>query len=269
MLHETIFHYLAKPLFAPLQHSCSIITILNVPTHSFQHLASLSLEVQARTNLVRNSRVLLASQLGRVQRQPQASLNARPECLRVTKAEDTGRVNLCLDEGGIIEVRLGSDLEVDTRVGRSSLGVVGGTGTGFDVGVDAVVVRGRVGGEVAEALEGDGVLGGLVAGCEVVARDLAALSSGIGGEGRRSVSKRWLRKVDAALRSTHLDIVGSLGTSKESVLTNDGVGGEGGALEEVKVLAGVDTRLLVGRGEEGVPSERSTGRQIMVSFSSH
>lgn len=166
-------------------------------------------------------RSLRVAELGGVERKTERGLDAGAQRLGVAEAEDTRVVDLGLDEGGVVEVGLGADLEVDVRVG--ALGVVRGTGTGLGVGVDTVVVAGRVGRQVAEAVEGDGVVGGVEAGAEVVAAQLALL-----------------------------DVVAGLSTGEEAVAAEDGVGSEGGALEEVKVLAGVQTGLLVGRGEERV-----------------
>lgn len=161
-------------------------------------------------------------ELGSVESKAQRGLDARSQCLGVAEAEDAEVVDLCLDKGGIVEVDLGSHLEVDPSVG-GRLGVVGGTGTGLDVGVDAVVVRGRVGGEVAQALQGDGVLGGVEAGSEVVLGHLGSL-----------------------------DVVRGLGTSEETVTAQDGVGSEDGSLEEVEELAGVESWLLVGGSYQDV-----------------
>lgn len=166
-------------------------------------------------------RGLRVAELDSVKSKTERGLDTRSESLGVAEAEDTGVVDLGLDESGVVEVGLGTDLEVDIRVG--ALGVVGGTGTSLGVSVDAVVVAGRVGGEVAETVEGDGVVGGVEASAEVVSAQLALL-----------------------------DIVASLGTGKEAVAAENGVSGEGGALEEVKVLTGVETGLLVGGSEESV-----------------
>lgn len=97
--------------------------------------------------------------------------------------------------------RLGADLEVNVAGG--SLAVVGGTGGSLDVAVDAVVVASAVGAQVAETVEGNGVLGGVEAGSKVVAGDLAVT-----------------------------DVVRRLGTGEEAVTAKNGVSGEGGALRE-------------------------------------
>ncbi|KAI3482094.1 hypothetical protein L1887_55225 [Cichorium endivia] len=167
-------------------------------------LRHLGLEGDRGTQLVGVGRSLRVAELGGVERKTERGLDAGAERLGVAEAEDTRVVDLGLHEGGRCRV-------------------VRGTGTGLGVGVDTVVVAGRVGRQVAEAVEGDGVVGGVEAGAEVVAAQLALL-----------------------------DVVAGLSTGEEAVAAEDGVGGEGGALEEVKVLAGVQTGLLVGRGEERV-----------------
>lgn len=133
-------------------------------------------------------------QLDRVERQTQAGLDTRAQSLRVAEAQDTGVVDLGLDEGGVVEVavmrgsrckqgglyecssssdnsRLGSDLEVD--VAGNGLGVVRGASGRLDVWVDAVVVAGAVGAQVAQAVQRYGVLWRVEASSQVVARNLA------------------------------------------------------------------------------------------------
>lgn len=137
-------------------------------------------------------------ELGGVEGKAEGSLDTGAESLGVAEDEDTGVVDLGLDEGGVVKVGLGTDLEGDTAGGR--LGVVDGLGASLDVLRDLVVVRGREGREV-EAVERDGVLGGREADGTGVAGDRAGL-----------------------------DVVRSLGTDKEAVVADNGVSGEGGAL---------------------------------------
>jgi len=118
------------------------------------------------------------------------------------------------------KVGLGSDLEGDTVEGR--LGVVDSLGTGLNVLGDLVVVAGGEGGEVSETVDGDGVL-----------RGGEADGTGVSGD------------------STGGDVVGSLGTDEETVTTENGVGGEGGALEKVDNGTGVEGRLLVDGSKDG------------------
>lgn len=138
-------------------------------------------------------------ELGGVEGKAKGGLDAGAEGLGVAEDEDTGVVDLGLDKGGVVKVSLGADLERDTAGGR--LGVVDGLGAGLDVLRDLVVVRGREGREVAETVEGDGVLGGR-----------EADGTSVAGDGTRS------------------DVVRGLGTNKETVVADNGVGGEGGAL---------------------------------------
>ena len=154
-----------------------------------------------------------------VEGKTEGSLDARSESLGVAEAEDTRVVDLGLDEGGVVKVSLGSDLDGDTVEGR--LGVVDGLGTGLDVLGHLVVVAGAEGGEVAQTVEGHGVL-----------RGGEANGSGVSGDGTGGA------------------IVRGLGTDKEAVTADDGVGGEGGALEEVDGGSGVERGLLVDGSED-------------------
>ena len=96
-------------------------------------------------------------------------------------------------------VRLSADLKVDALGG--SLRVVDGLCTRLDVGGDAVVVARGEGAEVAETMEGDGVLGRAEARSGGVARHLALL-----------------------------DVVRRLRTEEEAIAAEDGVRGESGPL---------------------------------------
>lgn len=184
-------------------------------------MTHLGLKGDGSTQLVGVGGSLRVAELGSVESQTKGSLDTGSECLCVAEAEDTSVVDLGLDKGSVVEVGLGANFEVDVRVG--ALGVVRGSCTSLGVSVDAVVVAGRVGAQVAKAVEGDGVVGSVEAGTEVVAAELALL-----------------------------DIVAGFGTGKEAVSSQNSVSGESGALEKVKVLAGVKTGLLVGRGKESV-----------------
>lgn len=159
-------------------------------------------------------------ELGGVEGKTESGLDTGAESLGVAEDENTSVVDLGLDESGVVKVSLGADLEGDTA--GSGLGVVDSLGTGLNVLGDLVVVRGGEGGEVAETVEGDGVLGGRV-----------AKSTSVAGDG------------------TGLDVVRALGTDKEAVVANNGVGGEGGALEDVGGGTGVERGLLVDGSEDG------------------
>lgn len=91
-----------------------------------------------------------------VQSQTKGGLDARSQSLGVRSGEDTGVVDLELDGGGVVQVDLGADFECDTTGG--GLGVVDGLGAGLDVLGNLVVVRGGEGGEVAQTVDGDGVV---------------------------------------------------------------------------------------------------------------
>lgn len=139
-------------------------------------------------------------ELGGVEGKAKRGLDAGAESLGVAEDKETSVVDLGLDKGGVVEVRLGADLDRDTTGG--GLGVVDGTGTSLNVLRDLVVVRGRVDGEVLERADGNGVLGGRVADGGGVAVKLASL-----------------------------DVVRRLTTDKEAIVADNGVSGEGGALE--------------------------------------
>lgn len=184
---------------------------------------ALGLEDERGADLVSDGRVLGASELGSVEGKTQGSLDTWSESLGVAEAEDTDIVDLGLDEGGVVEVSLGSDLEVDLGAVVGRLGVVGGSCSSLDVSVDSVVVGSRVGRQVAQAVEGDGVVWGVVAGSDVVPGDLGAL-----------------------------DVVRGLSTSQEAVTSDNSISSESRALEEVQVLTGVEAWLLVSGREESV-----------------
>lgn len=145
---------------------------------------------------VAGSRVV---ELGGVEGKAERGLDTGAEGLGVAEDKDTSVVDLGLDKGGVVKVSLGADLEGDGTGG--GLGVVDSLGTSLDVLGDLVVVRGGEGGELAEGVEGHGVLWGRV-----------AESSGVAGDG------------------TGLDIVRCLTTDEETVVADNGVSGEGGAL---------------------------------------
>jgi hypothetical protein len=131
----------------------------------------------------------------------------------------------CTCTQGTDQVRLGTDFEVDTS--GSALGVVDSLGTGLDVAVrtvdrrqipligvfapfaigvwilpvDAVVVAGRVGGQVAQGVDGDAVVGSRVSD-----------GTGVPGDG------------------TGENVVGSFSTDEGAGTTQNGIGGEGGSL---------------------------------------
>lgn len=155
--------------------------------------------------------------------------------------------------GGSGHVRLGADLEVDVLGG--ALGVVGGLGAGLDVGRHAVVVARGEEVEVVQALEGDRVLRRAEADGRRVARHLA-----LG------------------------DVVRRLRAEQEAVAADDGVRGEGRALqrdqrricgadgscaylEEVEERAGVQAGLLVrGRDQRGLAGAVGGERGVQVEL---
>ena len=166
-----------------------------------------------------------------INRSTEAESDTRAEELAVGKSGNTLVVNLGLDESIAIKLVLGGDLETDT-VGVSALGIPGSLSTGLDLAVDAVEVRRGKDVEVVCGGDGSGVLGDGVTDGSGVLGDLAV----------------------------H-DIVTNLGTGQETVMADDDVTVERGALEEIKEGAGVEERLAevevqlgalaLGVGEEG------------------
>lgn len=160
---------------------------------------TLRVESERGTDLVRGGTGGSVIESLGVETETEGDLDTGAEGLGVTKAEDTGVVDLGLNERGVVEVSLGTDLEVDLAGG--GLGVVNSLGTSLNVLGDLVVVRGRVGGEVAEGVEGDGVVSGRVT-------DGGGVSSDGTGE----------------------NVVSGLTTDKEALSADDGVGSEGRTL---------------------------------------
>lgn len=181
----------------------------------------LGLEDETSTDLVGDGGVFCRGELGGVEREAEGGLDARSECLGVAETEETEIVDFCLDKGCVVKVGLCANFEVNISIYR--LGVVGCSCARLDVSIYTVVVGRRVGGKISESVKRDSVLWSMVSCGEVVPRDLASLY-----------------------------VVGCLCTGKEAVTTDDCVCGEGGSLEEVEVLSGVDAGLLVGGGENGV-----------------
>src|SRR5690348_4100130 len=102
-------------------------------------------------------------------------------------------------EGKRNDSRLGTNFKSNATGG--SLAVIDSLGTSLNIGAHAVVVARRKELEVAETVEGDGVLRGTV-----------AESSGVLGD------------------SASLDIVRGLTTKEEAITANDGIGSEDGSL---------------------------------------
>src|SRR5699024_5808697 len=107
-----------------------------------------------------------------------------------------------LGEGDGVDAVLAGNLEADSVAG---LGVPGGLGTGLDLAVDLVVVRGGEDAQVVGGGDGGAVLGSSVA-------DGGAVGS------------------DGGL----VDVVAGAGTGEETLVADNGVDVGGGALEQVK-----------------------------------
>jgi hypothetical protein len=174
--------------------------------------SSLCLKDEGETELV--GRLV---QLGGVKETGNGDLDALAESLGVSETENTSVVDLGLDKGIAIEVKLGTDLESDGGLGALlSLGIPDGLSTSLEIRVDAVVVRGREDLERVLSVEGNRVLGSSVTGGGGEAGDL-------GGT----------------------DIVSDISSDQETIAANNDITGEGGALEEINVGARVEAELLV------------------------
>ena len=163
-------------------------------------------------------------QLGGVKETTDRDLDALAESLGVSETEDTGVVDLGLDKGIAVEVELGTNLEGNGGLGALlGLGIPDGLSTSLEIRVDAVVVRSREDLERVVGVESNRVLGG-----------------GVTGSGSKA----------GDVRST--DVVGEVTSDDEAVTADDDITGEGGALEEVEVGAGVEAELLVLNTDLGV-----------------
>lgn len=159
-------------------------------------------------------------ELDRVEGKTKGSLDTRAESLGVAKGKDTRVVNLGLDKGSIVKVRLRTNLEVNVA---RSLRVVRGASAGLNVLVHAVVVRSTVRGEVAESVQRDSVLRGMVASSQVVAGQLLVLG-----------------------------VVRGLSTKEEAVTAHHSVSRSKRTLEHVQELARVQAWSAVGEGDQGI-----------------
>ena len=126
------------------------------------------------------------------------------ENLAVSQSGDTLVVDLSLNEGVRVELVLAGDLEANTA-GRAALGVPSGLGTGLNLSVDVVVVRGSKDVQAVGGSDRSGVLGDAVTDGSGVLGDLSSL-----------------------------DIVANLGTGKEAVMADNDITVEGGALQQVE-----------------------------------
>lgn len=145
----------------------------------------------------------------------------------VGKGSNSLVVDLGLGERVGIKSVLGTDLETDT-LGGSSLGVPGGLGTDLSDGVDSVVVGSGENGQRVGGQDGGGVDGG-------------GVTNGSGVLGHLGVR----------------DVVANLGTGNETIVAKSGIGGDGGALEEIKESSSLERGLLE---EERELSVLGTGR---------
>lgn len=147
----------------------------------------------------------------------------------VCEGGNTTVVDLDLGEGDGVDAVLGGNLKADVVAG---LGVPGGLGTGLDLAVNLVVVRGSEDAEVVGGGDGSGVGGGG-----------EADGGGVAGDGGL------------------VDVVTGRSTGEETLVADDGVNVGGGALQEVEEGTAVDVGLLevqvelgalgLGGGEEG------------------
>lgn len=166
--------------------------------HRTIHGSRLSFEDEGRADLVR-VRVMRAIQLRSLNLDTERCLDTRAESLGVSKGEDTAVVDLGLDERRRVKVSFRADLEDDLVV-RS---LVGRLRTSLDVAGYSVVVRGGVVFELVGCEKRDSVLGRTEANTSSVLVDLAGS-----------------------------DIVASLTTKEEAVVSNDRISGHSWALRK-------------------------------------
>lgn len=81
-------------------------------------------------------------QSGSIEKTTKTNFNTRSQDLRVTQTKTAIVINFGFQEGVAIQSVFGTDFQSN---GGFVFAVPGGFGTGFDVRVDAVVVRGGVG----------------------------------------------------------------------------------------------------------------------------
>jgi len=164
----------------------------------------------------------------------EGSLDTWAESLGVGQAEDTSAGNLSLDKCGLVEENLCTNFEVHA-VGRRGR-VIDGLGTGFDIGIYAMVVRGGEETHVAERVEGDSIIGSAITKSTGISRD-----------------------------SSVVDVVVGLGTQQEAVTGENDVASDIRTVEEVKAGPGVITWLLEGDVEQAAV-DSLFGMQARVSF---
>lgn len=127
-----------------------------------------------------------------------------------------------LGERDGVEAVLAGDLETDSIAG---LGVPGSLGTGLNLAVDLVVVRGSKGAQVVGGSDGG-----------VVTETSVAKGGAVAGE------------------STLLDIEASRGSSEETLVADNGIDVGNGSLQEVEESAAVEDVLLEVQVELGAAS---------------
>jgi len=148
-------------------------------------------------------------------------LNTGTKSLGIAENESASRVNLGLDESGRVQISFAASLETDITGG--SLGIVDGLRASFYITAYTVIVRSSKGAQIPESMNGDSIFWGAVAECSSISRD-----------------------------TTLSDVVGSLGTKKETITTDDGISSERWALEYVKESTGMETRLLVDSAQKAM-----------------
>jgi len=151
---------------------------------------------------------------GGVKSKTKRDLDTGAEGLCVAEGNDTRVVDLGLDERGLVKVSFGTKFKGNTAM--CAFVVVNSFSTSLNISTDTVVVAGGEGVQAVETVEGDGVVGLVV-------------TKGDSEFGEAAIG----------------DVVTGFSSQKHTVTSDNGVGGEHGALEDVKGSAGVDARLLV------------------------
>ena len=168
-------------------------------------------------------------QLGGIKETSNRDLDALAKSLSVSESENTSVVDLGLNKGITVEVELGTNLKSDGGLGTlltsgvSLSRVPDGLSTSLEIGIDAVVVRGREDLEGVVGVKSNRVLGGGVTG--------SGTETGDGSTG---------------------NIVSDITSEQETLTTDNDITSEGGALEEINIGTGVEAQLLVVDANLGV-----------------
>jgi len=172
-----------------------------------------TVEGEAGANLVRRATGSVVQSL-RIQKETERGLHTRSKSLRVPETQKSNIIDLRLHKGGRIEVCFGRDFKSDAVGGI--LRIIDGLSTRLDIWTDAMIVAGGENLAIVQSVECDSIFRGIETKGSRIARN-PPLSH----------------------------VVRGLPSKQESIAANDGVSGEGGALEYIEDRARMYTGLLV------------------------